>query len=116
MGLVYALSKYLFFPYAALLVFLYAMSYVLPPGPARLTTFVARCSAYLFGLVLCGSYGVLASVVLSIAGKPGLSQWTTARSFKWVVGLLTGVWFEVESEGEEHLLARPAVFVGNHQT
>jgi lysophosphatidate acyltransferase len=116
MEVLHAVSKYLLIPYAVLLASLYGMSFVLPPGLARLTTFVARCSAYIFSLGLAAAYGVVASVFLKAIGKPGLSQWTVARCFKWVIGLLTGVWFEVEASGEEYLLTRPAVYIGNHQS
>ena len=53
--------------------------------------------------------------MLRTVGHGGLSQWTTARAFKWMMWFGVGVSFVVV-EGEEHLLERPAVFVGNHQT
>lgn len=77
--------------------------------------FLARCLAAYGSLLLCATYGVAASIVLRIAGYSRISQWATARSFKWVMRLTTGVCFDIV-EGEEHLSTRPAVFVGNHQT
>ncbi|KAJ6110177.1 hypothetical protein N7486_002412 [Penicillium sp. IBT 16267x] len=77
--------------------------------------FLARCLAAYGSLLLCATYGVAASIVLRIAGYGRISQWATARSFKWVMRLTTGVCFDIV-EGEEHLSTRPAVFVGNHQT
>lgn len=77
--------------------------------------FAARCLAAYGSLLLCAVYGVLASIVLRLAGYGRVSQWATARSFKWVMRFTTGVTFDIV-EGEEHLTTRPAVFIGNHQT
>lgn len=77
--------------------------------------FVARCLAAYGSLLLCATYGVLASIVLRIAGYGRISQWATARSFKWVMRYTTGVRFNIV-EGAEHLNTRPAVFIGNHQS
>jgi len=76
-------------------------------------------------MIVCASYGVVASIALRLVGYGGLSQWTVARAFKWTMWLTTGVTFRIiESSkeeggrkgGEEALATRPAVFVGNHQT
>lgn len=77
--------------------------------------FAARCMAAYGSLLLCAAYGVIASIVLRLAGYGRVSQWATARSFKWVMRYTTGVKFEFV-EGEEYLSTRPAVFLGNHQT
>ncbi|PYI08902.1 putative 1-acylglycerol-3-phosphate acyltransferase [Aspergillus sclerotiicarbonarius CBS 121057] len=77
--------------------------------------FVARCLAAYGSLLLCATYGVVASIVLRLAGYGRISQWATARSFKWVMRYTTGVRFNV-IEGSEHLTTRPAVFIGNHQS
>lgn len=77
--------------------------------------FVARCLAYYGCMVACASYGVVASVVLRIAGKPGISQWTVARAFKWTMFYTTGSGFDI-IEGAQYLNTRPAVFLANHQT
>ncbi|KAJ6014905.1 20S cyclosome subunit (BimA/Nuc2/Cdc27) [Penicillium herquei] len=77
--------------------------------------FVARCLAAYGSLLFCAAYGVLASIVLRLVGYGRVSQWATARSFKWVMRFTTGVRFEI-TEGEEYLSTRPAIFVGNHQT
>lgn len=77
--------------------------------------FVGRCLAAYASLLVCASYGVIASIVLRLVGYGGVSQWATARSFKWVMWCTTGVIFKVV-EGSEHLTVRPAVFIGNHQT
>lgn len=77
--------------------------------------FVARCLAAYGSLLVCAIYGVIASIVLRLVGYGRVSQWATARSFKWVMRLATGVTFEI-IEGQEHLSTRPAIFVGNHQS
>ncbi|KKK25989.1 putative 1-acylglycerol-3-phosphate acyltransferase (AtaAp) [Aspergillus ochraceoroseus] len=61
------------------------------------------------------TYGVIASIVLRLVGYGRVSQWATARSFKWVMRYTTGVRFDI-IQGEEHLATRPAVFIGNHQS
>lgn len=77
--------------------------------------FVARCLASYGSLLLCATYGVIASIVLRLVGYGRVSQWATARSFKWVMRYTTGVHFDIV-EGQEHLSTRPAVFIGNHQS
>ncbi|KAI9370568.1 hypothetical protein BJX61DRAFT_85891 [Aspergillus egyptiacus] len=77
--------------------------------------FLARCLAAYGSLLLCATYGVVASIVLRLVGYGRVSQWATARSFKWVMRFTTGVWFDIV-EGKEHLTTRPAVFIGNHQS
>jgi lysophosphatidate acyltransferase len=101
------------------------LSVVLPRGPARLASFAAFCITSAVCLSICASYGVVASIILRLTGYGGLSQWTVARAFKWTMWFTTGVTFRVIDSGreeggrrggEEALLTRPAVFVGNHQT
>lgn len=77
--------------------------------------FAARCLAAYGSLLLCATYGVIASIILRLVGYGRVSQWATARSFKWVMRYTTGVTFDI-IEGEEYLTTRPAIFVGNHQT
>lgn len=81
----------------------------------RVFTFAARTVASIFALVVCACYGVIASIALRLVGYGGLSQWTTARSFKWSMWYLTGITFEVK-DPQRMLDTRPAIFVGNHQT
>ena len=83
--------------------------------------FYARCAASFTALIICATYGTIASAVLNVVGYGGLGQWTTARAFKWTMLLFTGVWFEIEDpdgllEGETWEQLRPAVLLGNHQT
>ncbi|KAI9799945.1 MAG: hypothetical protein M1825_004316 [Sarcosagium campestre] len=67
-----------------------------------------------FALFFSSAFGVVASLVLRLFRRGRVSQWATARCFKWTMMAVTGVRFRIE--GEEHLNTRPAVFVGNHQT
>lgn len=76
--------------------------------------FYARLLLSFAALMFCAAYGVLASIVLRIAGYGGLSQWTVARCFKLVMHFAVGVEFVIQDE--EYLQTRPAVFIGNHQT
>ncbi|KAL1977484.1 hypothetical protein VTN31DRAFT_343 [Thermomyces dupontii] len=96
--------------YVALTASLFAASIKFPKAG-----FVARCLSSYASLVVCATYGVVASLVLRAVGYGRVSQWATARSFKWVMRYTTGVRFEVV-EGEKYLSTRPAVFIGNHQT
>lgn len=88
----------------------------LGPKPA----FFARILTSYLALTFCACYGVVASICLRVVGYGGLSQWTTGRSFKWVMSWLAGVTFVVLDErgdgGRAALKTRPAVIVGNHQT
>jgi len=81
----------------------------------RIFTFAARTIASVLALVLCASYGVIASIALRLVGYGGLSQWTVARSFKMSMWYLTGITFDVQ-DPHKALAVRPAIFVGNHQT
>jgi len=104
-----------------LIIFLRALSAVLPKKLAQLTSFAAFFVTSMIMMIICAMYGVFASIFLRLVGYGGLSQWTVARAFKWTMWLTTGVTFRVMDSGkpgggEEALLTRPAVFVGNHQT
>ncbi|GAP90056.1 putative 1-acyl-sn-glycerol-3-phosphate acyltransferase [Rosellinia necatrix] len=104
--LVYFLSGY-----AALVLAFYMLSVLVPKA-----AFVARALASYICLILCAIYGALASIVLRILGHEQISQWATARAFKYVMALTTGITFEVEDPGKYLDTVRPAVFIGNHQT
>ncbi|MCJ1400460.1 1-acylglycerol-3-phosphate O-acyltransferase [Xylographa trunciseda] len=80
-----------------------------------LPSFLYRLLVSYLALLLCASYGVFASLALLILPPHRSAQWATARAFKHTMSLLTGISFEILS-GRQHLLTRPAVFVGNHQT
>ncbi|KAE9575498.1 putative acyltransferase [Colletotrichum fructicola] len=97
--------------YAALVVALYMLSFVVPKA-----AFGARVLASYISLVVAALYGVFASIFLRIVGNPGIAQWTTARAFHYLMALTTGVTFELDDPKDILGNTRPAVFVGNHQT
>ncbi|KAI1394872.1 acyltransferase-domain-containing protein [Hypoxylon fuscum] len=97
--------------YAALVVAFYMLSSVFP-----IAGFAARTLAAYISLIICAIYGALASIVLRIFGREQIAQWTTARAFKYIMALTTGITFEI-IDPKRHLdTVRPAVFIGNHQT
>jgi lysophosphatidate acyltransferase len=74
----------------------------------------SRAVSMYYSLILCASYGVIASILLHIVGRPTLSQWATAQSFSLLTAPLVD--WEWDVQGEEILGAhRPAVFISNHQ-
>lgn len=78
-------------------------------------SFYARTLTSYLTLLLCATYGVLASLALRLLNHHRISQYTTARAFHHAMRLTTGVSFTILS-GREHLTTRPAVFIANHQT
>ena len=100
--------------YILLTLTLFAMSIYLPTIPVL--GFAARLLASYASLLLCATYGVLASIALRLFGKHRLAQWAVARSFDLVMRYTTGVRFVIV-EGERCLTSkRPMVIIGNHQT
>ncbi|CAK7204618.1 1-acylglycerol-3-phosphate O-acyltransferase [Sporothrix eucalyptigena] len=99
--------------YAVVTAMAYALSFASP-----LAGFVARVLASIMALIACALYGVFASIVLRLSGgsRWQVSQWATARAFKYTMLLFTGFTFEVEDSHNYLGSTRPAVFVGNHQT
>ena len=82
---------------------------------APVLSFAARSIASFSALIFCACYGVAASIVLRLVGYGGLSQWTTARAFKWTMWTLTGVEFNI-TDKHGGLKVRPGILIGNHQT
>lgn len=95
--------------YIGLTTTLFALSLHLPRA-----AFYARCLSSYLSLLLCTTYGVVASLVLRLLGYGRVSQWATGRSFKHLMRLTTGIHFDIEAP--DHLSTRPAVFVANHQS
>ncbi|KAH3685190.1 hypothetical protein WICPIJ_003851 [Wickerhamomyces pijperi] len=62
----------------------------------------------------CAIYGFLCSVVLAIAGKSHLSQYSTARVYYYTFSTLLGI--RIRLVNGEALEKLPAVIVGNHQS
>lgn len=98
--------------YALLTAAMYGLALAAVPKAA----FAARVLASYMSLLLIALYGVFASIVLTLAGHQGISQWATARAFQFVMRLSTGVEFAVEDPKGVLGSTRPAVFIGNHQT
>ncbi|KAH6998867.1 hypothetical protein BKA56DRAFT_469906 [Ilyonectria sp. MPI-CAGE-AT-0026] len=103
--------SYFLVGYAALTVFFYALSLVIPKA-----AFVARSLAFYIGLMFCALYGVFASIALTLAGYQGISQWATGRSFWLIFRWIGGVEFVIDDPKNILGSTRPAVFIGNHQT
>ena len=78
--------------------------------------FFARLLASYISLIICACYGVITSIILRLVGYGRISQWATARSFKFVMRFTTGVTFKIEDRNDYLNTTRPAVFIGNHQT
>lgn len=97
--------------YIGLVLALYMLSTKFP-----IAGFIARLLAGYISLIVCALYGVVASICLRLVGYGRISQWATARSFKYVMWLTTGVTFEIEDPHNYLGTTRPAVFIGNHQT
>ncbi|KAH7188310.1 uncharacterized protein B0J16DRAFT_301866 [Fusarium flagelliforme] len=97
--------------YAALIIFFYAMSLVVPQA-----AFAARALASYISLLIVAAYGVFASIFLTLIGKQGIAQWAVGRSFHYLMLYTTGVEFVIEDPDNVLGTTRPAVFVGNHQT
>jgi lysophosphatidate acyltransferase len=83
-------------------------------SPIPSLQFWTRAVTCYCSVLLCASYGVFASILLRMAGRPTLSQWATGRAFSMLTGPLIGLEWDVQ--GEEILSKhRPAVFISNHQ-
>ncbi|KAI1417619.1 acyltransferase-domain-containing protein [Hypoxylon sp. FL1857] len=97
--------------YTALVIALYMLSAIVP-----IAGFAARSLAAYISLIICAIYGAIASIILRIVGREQIAQWATARAFKFVMALTTGVTFEIIDPKRHLETVRPAVFIGNHQT
>ncbi|KAI1021506.1 hypothetical protein LB505_000244 [Fusarium chuoi] len=102
---------YFLLGYAALTIFFYAMSLVVPKA-----AFAARGLASYISLLAVAAYGVLASIFLTVVGKQQIAQWAVGRCFHHVMRYTTGVEFVVEDPDNVLGTTRPAIFIGNHQT
>lgn len=94
-----------------LVLFLYVLSARIPAAG-----FFGRLLASYISLVICALYGVFVSILLRLTGYGRISQWATARSFKYVMWLTTGITFSIDDPNDYLNTTRPAVFIGNHQT
>lgn len=113
----------LLYPLYGLLAYVLTMlvafvGYATLPSPPLILGFIARSMSAYLALIICSAYGTVASAILKLLGLHyKYAQWTTARSFKYIGKIMTGVYFEVEGDGPDILeKTKPAVIVGNHQT
>ncbi|KAG6015772.1 hypothetical protein E4U54_002997 [Claviceps lovelessii] len=97
--------------YIAITIFFYMVSFVAPKA-----SFIARALASYVSLLVCAIFGVFASIVFTLVGKQGISQWATARAFHYTMALTTGIVFDIDDPENILGTTRPAVFIGNHQT
>jgi lysophosphatidate acyltransferase len=102
--------------YLTLTIILFALTYLLP-RPPTLIPFAARCLSSYAALLVCATYGVLASIILRAFSLHRLAQWTTARAFAHTMRYATGVTFSIPPADRSLLDSnRPVVIVGNHQS
>ncbi|KAG0647575.1 putative 1-acyl-sn-glycerol-3-phosphate acyltransferase [Hyphodiscus hymeniophilus] len=97
--------------YIALTLVLFMLSTRIPAAG-----FFARLLASYIALIIASTYGVIVSTLLRIFGYGRISQWATARCFKYAMWYGTGITFTVEDPNDWLNTTRPAVFIGNHQT
>ncbi|MCJ1312817.1 hypothetical protein MMC25_006493 [Agyrium rufum] len=97
--------------YMGLTTSLFTMSWLGSEG----ASFYARLMAAYACLLACSIFGFITAIILRLVGNYRITQWATARAFKYTMKYSTGVEFEIIS-GKQHLQTRPCVFVGNHQT
>ncbi|ATY60698.1 AtaAp protein [Cordyceps militaris CM01] len=100
-----------FVAYCALTAALFMLSFVVPRAG-----FFARCLAMYMTFFFAAIFGVVSSIVLSIAGHRNIAQWATARYYLYSARLTTGTTFEADDPHDVLGSTRPAVFIGNHQT
>lgn len=104
------LTKFLL-GYTATVLAFYMLSFVVPKA-----AFAARALAAVLSLIICALYGLFATIAMRLAGQEQSSQWATGRAFKYVMGLTTGITFDIDDPHHVLDTTRPAVFIGNHQT
>jgi lysophosphatidate acyltransferase len=109
-GIIYYVEVF-FAAYVALTLALYTLSLRIP-----IAGFAARLLASYASLIIASGYGVVVSICFRLVGFHRSGQWATARCFKYVMRLTTGVTFQVDDPHNYLNTTRPAVFVGNHQT
>ncbi|KAI5465452.1 hypothetical protein BGZ63DRAFT_343506, partial [Mariannaea sp. PMI_226] len=102
---------YFFAGYGALTVFFYALSMAVPKAG-----FVARLLAFYISMLLSAIFGIVSSIILTLAGHQQIAQWLTGRTFHYITRFTTGVDFVIHDPKNILGTTRPAIFIGNHQT
>ena len=83
-------------------------------SPFPTLRFWSRAVTCYCSLLICTSYGVMASIFLRMVRRHTISQWAAGRAFANITSPLIG--WDWEISGEENLSSvRPAVFISNHQ-
>ncbi|KAK9471803.1 uncharacterized protein V1510DRAFT_419046 [Dipodascopsis tothii] len=95
-------------------VVVFAMSLNVLGSFFRPVQFYSRFLLCFLSMSVCASYGLVATIVLSLIGRRSLSQWAAGRAFSTLTCPLIGLKFDVVNE--HRLETRPAVYVGNHQS
>ncbi|KAK4196162.1 putative 1-acyl-sn-glycerol-3-phosphate acyltransferase [Triangularia verruculosa] len=111
MAAIVTYTGYFFTGYAALVMFFHILGLI-----SSKAAFVARSLAMYISILISSIFGLGAAVILSAIGKRGLSQWAVARCFKYCMYVGTGLTFDIEDPKNHLGTARPAVFIGPHQT
>lgn len=83
-------------------------------GIWRRLQYPSRMLVYVLVMAITALFGAVESVILTLIGKQGLSQWVTARVFYFLCRTVLGL--RVEVRNGDRMLERPAVFVSNHQS
>lgn len=70
----------------------------------------------IYGTLLsgCALYGVIASIVLRLIGKPEYAQYTVARVFYFVISKVLRI--KITIKNEEYLNQKPGIVISNHQS
>lgn len=114
---IFAYPLYGLLVYVAVMAAAFTADAFLPSAPSILG-FIARSMSGYLAFLTCTIYGTIASAVLKPLGLHyQYAQWTTARAFKYLGKLATGVEFVFIDDGERILATtKPAVILGNHQS
>lgn len=76
--------------------------------------YYGRYAIYVVLVIICALYGVGISIVCTLVGKQGISQYLVARAFAFLCRLVLNIDFHVLNS--DIMMTRPAVYVGNHQS
>lgn len=76
--------------------------------------FYAKSVAFGGLIAACALYGVFASVILRVVGKPEYAQYTVARAFYYSFSKLLNI--RIVLKNEQYLHKKPAIVISNHQS
>lgn len=78
--------------------------------------FYGRVAVYVILIIICAFLGTVEGILFSLAGKNGLVQYITARTFYKLCKVFLGINVEIEDPHNYLGSVRPAVFMSNHQS